>query len=157
MISLAKAASRDLGHAGIFIEHATLTESDLDWLCDVERLTLWNVSIPKHFLRKLSALWWIDWRGGNANQGIDQIEEKDGLRYLSLNQIRGLSDLSFINKLMHLEMLNLYGLSKVTLLPSMIASETLRRVQLGQMKNLTSIGPVLEAPNLEEIQPCLSG
>jgi hypothetical protein len=51
-----------------------------------------------------------------------------------------------------LEMLNLYGLSNVDSLPSMKAHMKLRRIHIGQMKSLLSIGPVLEAPHLEELQ-----
>jgi hypothetical protein len=152
MSSKAKAASRDLGNGGVFIDHATLVEDDLTWLANFSRLTLWNVSVPPDFLRQLPLLWWIDWRGGNAGQGVTQIETCTLLRYVSLNQIRALTSLNFLENLHSLEMLNLYGLSKVDSLPSMKALMKLRRIHIGQMKSLLSIGPVLEAPQLEELQ-----
>ncbi len=57
----------------MWLDHATLADSDFEWLCDVERLTLWNVTIPRDFLGRLKNLWWLDWRGGGLGQGIDQI------------------------------------------------------------------------------------
>ncbi|MFA5965991.1 MAG: hypothetical protein WC804_18395 [Sphingomonas sp.] len=152
MTATAQAQSRNLGSGGVFIEHATLTEADLVWLATVERLVLWDVSVPSDFLARLPSLWWIDWRGGSVKQGISHIQSCQKLRYLALNQIRGLSDLIFIMNLTALEMINFYGLSKVVSLPSMSKFSKLRRAQLGQMKSLPSIGAVLSAPNLQELQ-----
>lgn len=115
MTETAKAKSRNLGTGGFYIEHAALTEDDLVWLASVERLVLWDVSVPSDFLTRLPSLWWIDWRGGSAQQGISQIQLCEKLRYLALNQIRGLSDLSFIMHLTALEMINFHGLSKVAI------------------------------------------
>lgn len=144
--------SRDLGKGGVFIDHSTLTEADLGWLGAVERLVLWNVSVPSDFLTQLPKLWWIDWRGGSAIQGLSQIKSCKSLRYLALNQIRGVSDLDFIMPLTNLEMINFYGLPKVSSMQSMVNFSKLRRVQLGQMKSLSSIQGVISAPNLRELQ-----
>jgi hypothetical protein len=152
MTATAQTQSRNLGSGGVFIEHATLCEADLVWLADVERLVLWDVSVPPDFLTRLPSLWWIDWRGGSLKQGISHIQSCQRLRYLALNQIRGLSDLSFIKNLRTLEMINFYGLSKVACLPSMLHFSKLRRAQIGQMKSLPSISAVLSAPNLQELQ-----
>jgi len=151
MTATAHAQSRSLGSGGVFIEHATLSEADLVWLIGVERLVLWNVSVPSDFLGRLPSLWWIDWRGGSVKQGISHIQSCQKLRYLALNQIRGLSELSFIQSLTALEMINFYGLPKLSSLPSMSKFSKLRRAQLGQMKSLPSIGPVLAAPKLQEL------
>ncbi len=151
MTATAQAKSRNLSSGGVFIDHATLTEADLVWLAPVERLVLWNVSVPPDFLTRLPSLWWIDWRGGSDKQGISQVQSCEKLRYLALNQIRGLSDLSFLQNLTTLEMINFYGLPKVVSLPSMTNFSKLRRVQLGQMKSLPSISAVLSAPNLQEL------
>ncbi len=152
MIGTAKTTSRDLRHAGVFIDHAVLTEADLEWLGTVERLVLWNVSVPPDFLSRLPLLWWIDWRGGSAKQNLGQIGSCTRLRYLALNQIRGLSDLSFIAYLSNLEMIKLYGLSKIAILPSMKGMTMLHRAQLGQLSSLSSIGSILAAPNLRELE-----
>lgn len=144
--------SQDLGNGGVFIGHSTLTEADLDWLGAFERLVLWNVSVPSEFFTQLPKLWWIDWRGGSAIQGLTQIKSCKNLRYLALNQIRGVSDLELIMPLTNLEMINFYGLSKVSIIPEMNGFSKLRRVQLGQMKSLPSIQGVISAPNLRELQ-----
>src|SRR3546814_10467712 len=47
--------------------------------------------------------------------------------------------------------LSLYGLAKVAVLPSLATLSDLKRVELGQMKGISSIGPVLEAPELREL------
>ena len=149
--SIAREKAKDIGSAGVWIDHAKLTIEDLNWLVDVERLTLWNVSVPENFFKSMPSLWWVDWRGGSAKQDIGQIGDCKSLRYLSLNQIRGLSDVEFISQLTCLELLNLYGLSKLADLPSMKGLTGLRRAQVGQVKSLISIKPLLQAPNLEEI------
>jgi len=152
MASKAQESERKSGESFVWIDHTTLAEDDLEWLSDVQRLTLWNVKLPPNFLRRLSKLWWLDWRGGGISQGIEQIGDCDGLRYLSLNQIRGLTDLSFLFGKTSLELINLYGLTRLERLPSMASLTGLRRAQVGQMKSMNSIGPVLETPNLEELQ-----
>jgi hypothetical protein len=151
MISKARSAARFQNSGGVFIDHATVVEDDFDWLGEVERLTLWNVNLPAGFLRRLDRLWWVDWRGGGKGQPIEQLTECPGLRYVSLNQIRGVNDLRFLADLTSLEMAQIYGLSAVERLPSFAGLTSLRRLEIGQMKVLESIGPALDAPNLEEL------
>lgn len=151
IVSKAQISARNRGEGVIWLDHVTLAETDLEWLADVQRLTLWNVRVPPHFLGRLSKLWWLDWRGGGVGQGIEQIGDCDGLRYLSLNQIRGLTDLSFLFGKTTLELIDLYGLTRLERLPSLASLTGVRRAQVGQMKSMDSIGPVLEAPNLEEL------
>lgn len=140
----------------IWLDHATIEEADLEWLAPVQRLTLWNVRVPSGLLAKLPALWWIDWRGGSAAaQRVEQVGACKGLRYLALNQIRGVSTIDFVADLPSLEFLSVYGLAKVTQLPSLAMATNLRRVEIGQMRSLAALAPMLEAPALQELH--LSG
>ena len=135
----------------MFIDHATIVEDDFEWLADVERLTLWNVKVPADFLPRLNRLWWVDWRGGGKSQQVEQLTACKGLRYVSLNQIRGVDDLHFIANLRTAEMVKIYGMSAVHRIPSLVGLTSLRRLEIGQMKMLESIQPALDAPNLEEL------
>jgi hypothetical protein len=152
MTSQAKKAARDLADGAVWIDHAALADSDLEWLQDCQRLTLWNVTAPPNFLAGLPNLWWVDWRGGGVAQRVGQVSGCEGLKYLALNQIRGLADLSFLAGMTSLEMIRLYGLTHLEQLPSLEALSKLRRAEIGQMKSMASIGPLLQAPNLEELQ-----
>lgn len=96
-------------------------------------------------------LWWLDIRGGAAKD-IHSIATAQNLRYLCINQIRGLDDVSYITSLKKLELLTLYGLPKVNELPDFGSLSYLRRIEVGQMKGLQSLGPVWNAHQLEEIQ-----
>jgi hypothetical protein len=151
MPSNAQTAARFMDAGGVFIEHCTIVDGDYEWLADVERLTIWNVKVPDGFLARLRRLWWVDWRGGGKGQNVEQLAACQGLRYVSLNQIRGLNDLGFLKKMASLEMLSIYGLSAVQGLPSFRSLSLLRRLEIGQMKLLTSIHPALEAPRLDEL------
>lgn len=134
----------------VWIDHAYLGESDLEWLAPVERLTVWNVLIPRGFLIKLRRLWWLDIRGGSGTN-LAIIKEASRLRYLSINQIRGLHDLSAITGLRRLEFLSVYGLPKVLRMPSLAPSNRIRRVEIGQMGGLKSLSGILDAPGLQEL------
>jgi hypothetical protein len=68
-----------------------------------------------------------------------------------MNQVRGLSDASAVADLVSLELLSLYGLPKVTTLPSLARLRSLARLELGSLKGLDSIAPALDAPALEEL------
>lgn len=136
---------------GIWLDHAVISESDYSWLQGVERLTLWNVKLPSGFLGRLDKLWWLDLRGGSAAD-LSAAMGASKLKYLAVNQVRGLTDLSLVPELRQLQFLSLYGLAKVAVLPSLAQLSNLKRVELGQMKGLSSIGPALEAPALEEIK-----
>lgn len=151
MTSNAKWVARLQDAGGVFIDHATIVEDDFERLADVERLTLWNVKVPADFLPRLNRLWWVDWRGGGKGQQIEQLTACPGLRYVSLNQIRGVDDLQFLAELTSLEMVRIYGMSAVQRLPSLAGLTSLRRLEIGQMKLLESIHPALDAPNLEEL------
>jgi len=151
MTTKAKSAARLRDSGGVWIDHAAVVDDDFEWLAEVERLTLWNVKMPVGFLSRLKRLWWVDWRGGGKGQQIEQLATCQGLRFVSLNQIRGVGDLQFLADLRSLEMVSIYGMSAVERLPSFARLTSLRRLELGQMKLLESIHPALDAPNLEEL------
>ena len=135
---------------GLWLDHAIVSDEDIAWLNRVERLTLWNVKLPEGFLAKLPRLWWLDIRGGSARDLLP-IEGASSLKSLAVNQVRGLANLSALTSFTKLRSLSLYGLAKVTQLPSLGALMNLERAEIGQMKSLNAITPVLDAPHLKEL------
>ncbi|HET7820332.1 MAG TPA: hypothetical protein VFL10_02305, partial [Ornithinibacter sp.] len=135
----------------VWIDHATLSDSDAEWLHDVRRLTLWAVQQPAGLLGRLPNLELLDIRGGSGPD-IDAVGGCAALRVLVVNQVRGMRDLHSIESLEGLEFLSLYGLPQVADLPSAATLTGLVRVELGSMKGLSSIRPLLSAPGLEELQ-----
>ena len=111
---------------------------------------MWAVDLPEGFLATLPNLDWLDVRGGSG-ASADFVIGCDRLRYLQINQIRGLSDVSAVGDLVTLELLSLYGLPKVTVLPSLARLGALARLELGSLKGLESIAPALDAPSLAEL------
>jgi hypothetical protein len=92
----------------------------------------------------------LDLRGGSAD-GLDLIALAPHLRGLIVNQVRRLTDVSVIARLTELEMLSLYGLPRVSRLPSLAGLTKLRRLELGQMKSLNDLSSVAAALALEEL------
>lgn len=134
---------------GYWIDHAAIADTDISWLEDVTQLTLWNVTMPPDFLGRLRHLTWLDIRGGSAE--VLAVGQARSLHYLSVNQMRGLTDVSQIAQLLKLRRLDLYGLSRVCTLPSLKGLDALSHVTIGQMRALISLAPVLDAPNLKEL------
>ncbi|WP_228255026.1 hypothetical protein [Ornithinimicrobium avium] len=133
------------------IDHATLVDADVDWLQPVKRLTLWAVKHPDNLLACLPRLEFLDIRGGSGTN-VRHIAGCRSLRVLVVNQVRGMSDLGDVAQLSTLELLSLYGLPRVQTLPLSAGMPALTRVELGSMKGLSSIAPILAAPALEELQ-----
>jgi hypothetical protein len=146
----ARDVARGRGTAEVWIDHAVVEPSDLDWLARVRRLTLWAVDLPEGFLGELPDLDWLDVRGGSG-ASADFVIGCERLRYLQINQVRGLSDASAVGDLVTLELLSLYGLPKLTALPSLARLRALARLELGSLKGLASIAPALAAPALAEL------
>ena len=147
----ARNAARRQSDNGLFIDHAEIVEEDYEWLASVERLTLWNVAVPPGFLARLEKLWWLDVRGGSATD-LQVARGATKLRYLAVNQIRGLCDLSVIHEMINLRYILLYGLSHVTRLPSFLPLSKLEHASVGQMRGLLSLIELLEAPQLRELE-----
>jgi hypothetical protein len=134
---------------GYWIDHAEITDDDASWLEDVTQLTLWNVTMPPDFLGRLAHLRWLDIRGGSG-EGLS-VRHARSLEYLAVNQVRGLADVSEIALLPKLRYLDLYGLAKLSTLPSLGKLSALNRINIGQMRSLSSFSPLLDAPNLKEL------
>lgn len=134
----------------LWIDHATISADETHGLSAVEKLTLWNVTYPADLFANMPRLWWLDIRGGTV-KSFHSLGTARNLRYLRINQIRGLPDLSDIQLLGKLELLSLYGLPKVRDLPDLSGLSHLRRIEIGQMKGLQSLSPVWNAGQLEEI------
>jgi hypothetical protein len=138
------------GEGRIWIDHAALADSDLEWLSDVEHLILWNVSAPPGFLAQLPRLRLLEIRGGSGAD-LSRVDGCTSLRGLEVTQVRGVQDLSSIADLNALEYLSLYGLKQVVTPPSLGSHSLLRRLCLGRMVGLTGLGGLLDAPALEEL------
>lgn len=134
----------------VCLDHAVMTEADLEWLAPARRITFWAVKVPDAYFSRLPVLEWLDVRGGSG-ETADFVEGCTNLRYLAINQVRGLGDLSAIAHLPRLERLDLYGLPQVRSLPSLDRSRNLRRIEVGSMKGIAELAPLLDAPNLEEL------
>jgi hypothetical protein len=147
----ARSVAKTRSHNGFWIDHAAIGEDDYDWLASAERLTLWNVQVPPGFLARLAKLWWLDIRGGSARD-LNFARGAGQLRYLAINQVRGMQDLSMVSEMLSLRYIDFYGLPKVTSLPSFSAHNSLEHASLGQMQGLSSVRGVLDAPKLRELQ-----
>ena len=134
----------------VWIDHARIEEDDLDWLAPVQALTLWAVDVPDGFLAGLPDLRLLDLRGGSANTAAE-VSGCSQLYGLVLNQIRGLQDLSEIAGLTGLRLLSLYGLPQVRVPPSLERLQHLARLELGSMKGLETLEPLLRATSLREL------
>lgn len=146
----ARAAAKWRSDDTVWLDHAILAESDLEWLEPVRRLTVWSVKTPPGFYRSLPSLEWLDVRGGSGESAAF-VDGCVHLRYLSINQVRGLRDLTSIASLISLERLDLYGLPQVRSLPSLMQLDQLARIEAGSLKGIEELGPLLEAPCLEEL------
>jgi hypothetical protein len=148
--SSAQSAAKWRSEHDVWISHASLDLSDVEWLSGVRRLTLWAVKTPEGLLSLLPQLQWLDIRGG-AGTTIDVVNGCSNLTYLAVNQIRGLHDLSALGGQTSLRLLSLYGLPQVRSLPSLAGLVHLQRLEIGSMKGLSGLSPLLEAPRLEEL------
>jgi hypothetical protein len=134
----------------LWLDHVELLDEDVEWLALVECLTLWHVKVPTGLLARLAKLWWLDIRGGSA-RNLEVAKGATDLRYLAVNQVRGMCDLSVVSEMTNLRYLDLYGLRQVTELPSLSALAKLEHTSLGQMRGLLSLRGLLDAPQLREL------
>lgn len=135
----------------LFLDHVELVEQDIEWLSSAERLTLWNVKVPAGLLARIERLWWLDIRGGSATD-LAVANGAQRLQYFAVNQVRGMFDLSLVSEMARLRYLDLYGLPKVTELPSCAALANLEHARIGQMRGLVSLHGLLRAPRLRELE-----
>jgi len=134
----------------VYLDHSGLEESDLAWLGPLQRLTLWSVRLPPGLLAQLPRLSWLDIRGGSGTS-LSIVEGCTHLRYLSINQVRGLQDLSTVGSMDNLIYVAVYGQPQLTRMPSFARLRQLRRADLGSLKGLRDISGLFAAPALEEL------
>ena len=106
--------------------------------------------MPAHFLARLPLLEWLDVRGGSG-VSADFVRGCARLRFLVINQVRGLSDISAVADVRTLELISLYGLPQVRTIPSFAALLNLRRAEVGSMKGLAGLTGLLDAPALAQL------
>ncbi len=120
-------------------------------LTGLEKLTLRSITLPDlSILLPLENLWYLDLKLGGTKD-LALLQEVGKLRYLEIWRVRGLSDLSSLEFLPHLEELHLQSMSRVESLPSLAGASSLRRLSLDSMKGITDLRPVADAPGLEEL------
>jgi hypothetical protein len=139
------------GDGEFWIDHWTLTDPEVAGLKSARHLTLWNVKVPKDFYQRVPALRSLDLRGGSA-PNIDSVADAKQLVHLTVNQVRGVTDVDAIVGLKELETLVLYGLPQLERLPSLAPLKRLRMLQLGSMRRFRDLAPVAEAPALEDLR-----
>src|SRR6516165_7575221 len=105
-------AARGRNNRVLFLDHAELCDDDLEWLQATERLTLWCVKVPDGLLAQLKKLWWLDIRGGTGTD-LKVATGVTNLKFLAVNQIRGMRDLSVVCDMTGLRYILFYGLPKV--------------------------------------------
>lgn len=139
------------GSNRLWIDHARVSEGDLEWMAPVASLILWNVRLPEGFLAELPNLRGVSVRGGSRDD-VALVAGCDALLSLDVNQVRGLHDLGAIAGLRSLEFLSLYGLPRVEEIPDLAELQALRHLQLGSLKGLKSLAGVASIPRLETLQ-----
>jgi Leucine-rich repeat (LRR) protein len=116
----------------------------------LEKLTLRSISTGGlAFLRPLTNLWSLDIKlGGTTN--LSALEGMNGLKYLELWQVKGLSDISVIGTMSGLQYIFLQALRNVRSIPNLAKLTSLRRLYLENMKGLDDVSALGTAPALEE-------
>ncbi len=150
MGSPAADAGRWRSDTDVWLDHVTLTDADLGWLGAATSVTAWAVRTPVDFWARLPLLERLDVRGGTAST-VDFVRNCMTLRWLQINQVRGVEDLDALVTLDCLEFLSLYGLPRVAEIPSLSRLARLRFAQVGSMKGLLGVGGLLDAPHLEQL------
>jgi hypothetical protein len=146
----ARDSARWTDDESLWLDHVTLVDEDVAWLAGAKHAILWNVKFPTGFLAQLPRLEHLDVRGG-TREDADFIEGCNGLRSLRINQVRGLANLSAVERAGNLEFLALYGLPRLIRMPSLAGLRKLDRVEVGSMKGLRDISGLLQAPALTEL------
>src|SRR5688572_5358264 len=99
MPSFAPAANVARWHrpAKLWLDHARVSEDDLEWMAPVRSLVLWNVRLPEQTLARLPNLAGVSLRGGTASD-LSVLRGCESLLFLDVNQIRGLHDLTELSR-----------------------------------------------------------
>jgi hypothetical protein len=149
-VTTAREAAQWRGEDEVWLDHATLRETDLAWLAPVRTLTLWAVRVSPGLLAAMPALEHLDLRGGSA-ASVDLVAGCPRLRSLRVNQVRGVTDLSAIAGLASLELVALHGQPRVQVIPSLASLTALRRIEVGSMTGLDGLTGLHDTPGLEEL------
>ena len=153
-LMVAMKAARDVARwrseTNVWLDHTKLVDRDLDWLERVDSVTAWAVETPDRFWSRLPGLVRLDIRGGSGSS-IDIIDGCEGLQWLAVNQVRGVTDLGALQRLTALRFLLLFGLPRVEAFPSLAPLIELQYVEIGSMAGLRGLAGLLDAPNIEEL------
>jgi hypothetical protein len=134
----------------VHLDHVQLVDEDLAWLQSATQVRAWAVKTPDGFWSRLPNLEWLTITGGTGHD-TDVVRGCHRLRWLEINQVRGVESLDALLDLSGLEFLSLYGLPRVRSMPSLASLKRLRYAVVGSMKGLTSIAGLMDAPNLQEL------
>lgn len=117
----------------------------------LRKLSLRAITLPSlDVFRALAHLDRLELKlGGTKN--LDALPAIGRLRAFEAFLVRGLSDIGPVARIPTLQMLHLDALEQVTKLPSFRPATALRRVHFRTMKGIRGLGPLAEAPNLEEL------
>jgi hypothetical protein len=135
----------------LYVEGQTKDIEVISELREIRSLTLRSVTLPDlSLLRPLAHLRALDLKlGGTKN--LSELPDLEGIEYLELWMVKGLSDLTPVAYLPRLEYLFLQSLRQVTALPPMAGLNSLTRVWLETMKGLTDLSPLRDAPSLRDL------
>src|SRR6218665_1961433 len=109
----ARETARWWAHDEVWLDHTVLSAGDAEWLAPARKPRMSAVKAPDGLLAQLPHLEWLILRGGRGTD-VRVADGCSGLRYLSVDQIRGCTDLSVLPALTQLELLSLYGLPRVS-------------------------------------------
>ncbi|WP_226678566.1 leucine-rich repeat domain-containing protein [Mesobacillus jeotgali] len=118
-------------------------------LMNIEKITLTSITTSDlEFLKPLKKLSHLSINFGGIKT-FNAIAGMDGLKYLELFQIRGLSDISFISSLTGLQYVTIENLPNVKIFPSLVDLHKLRKLALNNLKGLKELNSLEYAPALE--------
>jgi len=129
-------------------------QKNIDVLSSVrtlEDLTLGSITVQTlRMIRVLPLLTSLRITLGGTKDLTD-LHSMHSLKYLELWKILGLEDLNVISTLTGLQSLSLQELTRITKLPPCNELVNLRRVVLDDLKNLSDLSALTEAPSLSEL------
>jgi hypothetical protein len=142
---------QDRGNGHFWLDHVSIDEEGVRQLQSASWMTLWNVDVPDDFYTRLPNLRELEIDGGSARH-LAPVRSATQVTRLVINQVRSVVDLGWLASLDGLESLALFGLPKVTAMPSLRRLRNLRFVQVGQMVRLHDVSGIADAPALEELR-----
>lgn len=135
----------------LYLEGQTKDIDVIGELTELRGVTLRSITLPDLSLFiPLANLRALDLKlGGTKN--LDLLPALTSLEYLELWMVKGLSDLSSVAELPHLEYLFLQALRQVQRLPDMGRMTGLKRLWIETMKGISDLSPIRDAPNLRQL------